>query len=212
MEVFEKLLEIPLGTWMALGLIAAFGILLIFIAPKVKWNARMLAHAALCIAISFVLSCIRLFRMPQGGSITPASMLPVMLFAYAYGFGPGLICALAYGVLQMFQDMYIVSWIQATLDYLIAFGALALTAAFRGWKSPLSFSVGAAAAGLVRVCCHVLSGVVYFADYAPKEMNPLIYSAAYNLTSVGVDAAICAVIGFLPGVRSFAQKMAAESK
>jgi len=208
MEMFEKFAEIPFATWLSLGLIAAFGVILILIAPKVKWNAKMLAYAALCIAVSFVLSYVRLFRMPQGGSITPASMLPVMLFAFTFGFGPGLVCSLAYGVLQMFQDMYIVGWVQATLDYVLAFGALSVVALFKKWKSPLNFSVGVVVAGLLRVTCHVLSGVVYFAEYAPEGMNPLVYSLVYNLTSVGVDALICAVIAFIPGVRSFAKRMA----
>ena len=210
MDMFEKFAEIPFGTWLALGLIVVFGVVLILITPKVKWNAKMLAYAALCIAVSFVLSYVRLFRMPQGGSITPASMLPVMMFAYAFGFGPGLVCSLAYGILQMFQDMYIVGWMQATLDYILAFGALAVVALFRNWKSPLNFSVGVCAAGLLRVICHVLSGVVYFAEYAPEGMNPLVYSLVYNLTSVGIDALICAVIAFIPGVRSFTRRMAVK--
>lgn len=167
----------------------------------------MLASAALCIAISFVLSYIRLFRMPQGGSITPASMLPVMLFAFAYGFGPGLVCSLAYGVLQMFQDMYIVGVMQATLDYILAFGVISVVALFRNWKSPLNFSIGVIVAGLLRVICHVVSGVVYFGEYAPAGMDPLVYSLGYSLTSVGVDALICAVLGFVPVVRKIAKNM-----
>ena len=211
MEMFEKFAEIPVGTWIALGLIVAFGVVMMCFTTKVKWNAKMLAYAALCIAISFVLSYVRLFRMPQGGSITPASMLPVMMFAYAFGFGPGLVCSMAYGVLQMFQDMYIVGWVQATLDYVLAFGSLALVALFRGWKSPLNFSVGVVVAGIARVFFHVLSGVVYFAEYAPEGMNPLVYSLVYNLSSVGVDALICAVIAFIPGVRKFARSMAVRN-
>ena len=211
MEMFAKFAEIPVGTWIALGLIVAFGVVLMCFTTKVRWNAKMLAYAALCIAISFVLSYIRLLKMPQGGSITPASMLPIMMFAYAFGFGPGLICSMAYGVLQMFQDMYIVGWVQATLDYVLAFGSLALVALFRNWKSPFNFSVGVVVAGIVRVFFHVLSGVVYFADYAPEGMDPLVYSLGYNLTSVGVDALICAVIGFIPGVRKFARQMAVRN-
>ena len=211
MEMFEKFTEIPVGTWIALGLIVAFGVVMMCFTTKVKWNAKMLAYAALCIAISFVLSYIRLLKMPQGGSITPASMLPVMMFAYAFGFGPGLVCSMAYGVLQMFQDMYIVGWVQATLDYVLAFGSLALVALFRGWKSPLNFSVGVVVAGIARVFFHVLSGVVYFAEYAPEGMNPLVYSLVYNLSSVGVDALICAVIAFIPGVRKFARSMAVRN-
>ena len=211
MEMFEKFAEIPVGTWIALGLIVAFGVVLMCFTTKVKWNAKMLAYAALCIAISFVLSYIRLLKMPQGGSITPASMLPIMMFAYAFGFGPGLVCSMAYGVLQMFQDMYIVGWVQATLDYVLAFGSLALVALFRNWKSPFNFSVGVIVAGIARVFFHVLSGVVYFAENAPEGMNPLVYSLVYNLTSAGVDALICAVIAFIPGVRKFARSMAVRN-
>lgn len=121
-EIFGKFLEIPAATWIALALIVAFGVILALVTPKVKWNAKMLATGALCIAIGFVLSYIRLVHMPQGGSITPASMLPVMMFAYAYGFGPGILCGVAYGILQMFQDPYIVGWVQAALDYILPFG------------------------------------------------------------------------------------------
>ena len=126
MQIFEKLTEIPMNTWIALAAIVIFGVVLLAVGRRVKWNAKMLACGALCIAMSFVLSYIRLLHMPQGGSITPASMLPVMMFAFAFGFGPGLVCAVAYGVLQMFQDMYIVGWVQAMLDYLLAYGALAV--------------------------------------------------------------------------------------
>lgn len=211
MEMFEKFAEIPVATGITLVLIAIFGVVTMCTITKVKWDAKMLAYGALCIAISFVLSYIRLLHMPQGGSITPASMLPVMMFAYAFGFGPGLVCSMAYGVLQMFQDMYIVGWVQATLDYVLAFGSLALVALFRGWKSPLNFSVGVVVAGIARVFFHVLSGVVYFAEYAPEGMDPLVYSLGYNLSSVGVDALICAVIAFIPGVRKFARSMAVRN-
>ena len=208
-EIFAKFAEMPLATWIALACMAVFAIALFALTPKVKWNARMLALAALCIAGSFVLSYIRLYRMPQGGSITPASMLPVMFFCFAFGFGPGLLCALAYSVLQMFQDMYIVNWIQASLDYILAFSALALVALFRGWKSPLAFPFGVVVAGLVRIAMHVISGVVYFGEYVPEGMNPLVYSLGYNLSSVGVDALICMVIAFIPAVRNLAVRLAA---
>lgn len=207
MNIFAELADISVGTWIALALIVAFGVILAIVTPKVKWNAKMLASGALCIAISFVLSYIRLLHMPQGGSITLASMLPVMMFAFAYGFGPGLICGIAYGCLQMFQDMYFLNWIQFALDYVLAFGSLAVAGLFRNWKSPFNFSVGVIAAGALRVICHVISGVVFFADSAPEGMNPLVYSLVYNLSSVGVDALICAVLGFIPLVRNFARKM-----
>ena len=77
----KKLVETPLTVWIAVLVMVAFGVILLTVTKtSAKWNAKMLSFAALSIALSFVLSCIRLYRMPQGGSVTPASMLPLMLF------------------------------------------------------------------------------------------------------------------------------------
>ncbi len=212
MELFEKLGEISLASWLTLGGIVLFAFAFFLLTPKVKWNAKMLAYGALCVALSFVLSCVRLFRMPQGGSVTPASMLPIMLFAYAFGVGPGLICGMAYGALQMLQDFYVVTWVQALLDYPIAFACLAFAGAFRNVHFRLNFSVGVLLAGILRILCHVLSGVFFFGEYVTPGMNPWVYSILYNLSCVGVDALICAVIGFLPPVRRFARNLGKSRK
>ena len=77
--VFKKLLEVPWYTWAVLGILVVAGVLLALNAKKIRWHSRSLSMGAMCVAIAFVLSCIRLYRMPQGGSITPASMLPLIL-------------------------------------------------------------------------------------------------------------------------------------
>ena len=41
----------------------------------------VLVEGALCIALSIVLSYIRLFRMPQGGSVN-LELVPLILFAW----------------------------------------------------------------------------------------------------------------------------------
>ncbi|MDR3086320.1 MAG: energy-coupled thiamine transporter ThiT [Christensenellaceae bacterium] len=209
---FGKLGEQNPAVYAALAILAALFLALFFSARTVKWNARMLAMASLCIALSFVLSCVRLYRMPQGGSITLASMLPVMLFAYAYGFGPGLVCALAYGLLQFFQDMYIVNVFQVLLDYPLAFAALSLSSLFRGWKSPLALPAGALLGSAVRVLMHVLSGVIFFAEYAEGSGHgPIVYSLIYNLSSVGIDGLIVAVFACLPAVQGLAARISAPA-
>ena len=195
------------STLITLLILVLFSVLLFLLTPKVKWNAKMLAYGALCIALSFVLSMVRLFRMPQGGSVTPASMLPVMLFSYAFGVGPGLICGIAYGFLQMLHDFYVVTWVQALLDYPVAFACLALAGSLRNVHFKLNFAVGVLIAGLCRIFCHVLSGVFFFGEYVTAGMNPWVYSLLYNLSCVGIDALICAIIGFLPPVRRFARSL-----
>ena len=88
--MFSKFAKITPVTWGVIAALLIFGIVLFAITKdKKRWTARMLANAALCIALATVLSFVRLYKMPQGGSITPASMLP--LFLFAWGLIPGII-------------------------------------------------------------------------------------------------------------------------
>ena len=51
MEMFEKFAEIPVATGITLVLIAIFGVVTMCTITKVKWDAKMLAYGALCIAM-----------------------------------------------------------------------------------------------------------------------------------------------------------------
>ena len=120
-KAFEKFTETPATVWIALAVLVALGAIFLTISrTSRKWNAKMLSFGALSVALSFVLSCIRLYRMPQGGSVTPASMLPIMLFSAAFGVGPGLLSGLVYGILQYLQGGWFVNVWQFALDYRVA--------------------------------------------------------------------------------------------
>ena len=69
-------------------------------------SLKKLALCSMMVALSFVLSYIKVYSMPQGGSVTPGSMLPIILFSAAFGMGPGLLSGLAYGVLQYLQGLF----------------------------------------------------------------------------------------------------------
>lgn len=175
-----------------------FAVFLFYILRNsVKFNAKMLVYGGLAIAISFVLSYIRFYHWPQGGSITPASMLPLFVFAYYYGAGPGVIVGIAYGFLQLIQDPYVVHWIQLILDYPLAFGALGLAGFFKK-----NLSLGILVGGFGRFFSHFLSGVFFFASYAPKGMNPIVYSLIVNGILVGVEVLICFAVSIIPQVKN----------
>lgn len=193
---FEKFADVSAAGWIILAVLLILGAGLFVIArQKVKWTPKLLAYAALSIALAFVLSYIRLWRMPQGGTVTPSSMLPVMLFSYAFGVGPGLVASLAYGLLQAIQDPYIVGFWQFLLDYPIAFGVLGLMGLFAGRKNNWSVFVGIGVVSILRMACHTLSGVLFFSEYA-GDANPWVYSLGYN-SFVLVDAAICIAVALL---------------
>ena len=174
--------DVTVTGWILLAVLIVCAAGLIYIArSKQKWTPQMLANAAICMALSFVLSYIRLFKMPQGGSVTPASLLPILAFAYYYGSVPGLVAGIAYGFLQMIQDPWIVGAAQAALDYPLAFGCIALAGVVgqlqrkHGWNELLSWLGAVLSVGVGRFICHVLSGVVFFAEYAEGSILPTVH-------------------------------------
>jgi thiamine transporter len=207
--VFEKFTEISGAAWGALAALTLLGAGVITLARDRKQlgSPKTLAIGALCVALAFVLSSVRLFRMPQGGSVTPASMLPILAFAYYFGFAPGLLAGIAYGMLQLLQDFWILNAWQLLLDYPIAFGMLALAALFRSMPENYGFIMGIAAGVAGRFIASVLSGVVFFSEYAGAS-NPWLYSMAYNGTYLAVEALICMAIAAVPAVRVTLRRVA----
>jgi len=137
----------------------------------------VLTEAALTIALAFVLGLIKVFQMPFGGSIS-LEMIPLILLALRQGAPVGIIAGTAYGLLNLAVEPFIVHPIQVIFDYPLAFGVLGLAGLFP--PTVRGAIVGAIVAVLARFVCHFVSGVVFFASYAPDGWNPLIYSAAYN--------------------------------
>lgn len=200
--------DVSLTGWVLAGALAALGVVLLIIARgHIRWTARMLANAALCLALAFVLSYIKLFDLPQGGAVTAASLLPIVAFAYSYGLAPGLVVGVAYGLLQMIQDPWIVTPVQAILDYPLAFACIALAAVARRLPDSWGWLAGMALAAVGRFVCHTFTGVVFFAEYAEGTgMTPFVYSVSYN-SFVFVDMAICAVVMAFPQVRGALKRM-----
>ena len=166
---------------------------------KRKFSTRQLIFSAAAIALAFATSNIKLFHLPMGGSVTLFSMLFITLIGYWYGPVGGIMAGVAYGLLQLIIDPYIVSIPQMLIDYPFAFGALGLSGFFSGKKNGLI--TGYAAGVIGRFVFAVLSGVVFFGMYAPEEFpNPLVYSLAYNGAYLGVEAAVTVGVLLLPPV------------
>ena len=183
-----------------------------FFADRTKGFAtRDITFAAICIALSFALSYIRIVRMPMGGSITFASMVPLMLYSYMFGCKKGLVAGLVYGVLQAIQDPWILHPAQFVLDYVTAFMGIALTGCLRNVralkdKTRLKFALGAIIAGVARFISHYFSGVFAFgmfgADYAGEYgisalANPYVYSLVYQSLYIIPEMIIAIAVGVL---------------
>ena len=164
------------------------------------FNAKSLALAGVCVSMSFALSYIKLWDMPNGGALTLASLFPLALYSYLYGLKKGLFAGFCYSLLQAIQDPWIIHPAQFLLDYPIAFTAVGLAGIFK-WskindKAPrLAFSLGCGAVGLFRYIAHTLSGIFAFEAYA-KGQNAVLFSLGYNLY-VLVDIALVIAVGTL---------------
>lgn len=149
-------------------------------------NVRSLVYGALCIALSYGLSYIKLFSMPLGGSVTLGSMLPILLYANRFGLKNGLLCGLAYGLLQFVQKPEVFHWLQVLLDYPMAFMLLGLAACSK------NLQLGCLLGGMGRLAMHTVSGAVFFGD--ATSLEGWWTSLAYNGSYLGVDLLLCLIL------------------
>ena len=206
-EEEETVLQQMLGNltgmhWYTAVIVVVLLVMGIMLTKKSQWTTRRLAYAAMCIAIAFVLSCIKLFRMPQGGSVTPAAMLPLILFCMACGPVQGLAVGCAFGLLQLIEDPYVIHPIQLILDYPAAYGAMCvaclanlLPEKAKRFRLPLGVALGYVA----RLVMAVLSGVIFFAEYA-GDQNVILYSLGYNAAYLAPEMVIAVLISLIPGM------------
>lgn len=167
-------------------------------------SVRMMAEIGVVVAMAWVLNWFKVFQMPQGGSVS-LEMVPLFWLALRWGAGPGILAGVVYGMIMLFTGAYVVHPIQFIIDYPLAFGLVGLAGLFSRWikssKNPIVSFVYLFLAmllgGFGRFVAHVLSGVVYFAQYAPEGQPVLIYSAVYNITYILPEVIISAVIVFL---------------
>ena len=104
---------------------------------KTYSKTRTLVECALMIALGTVLANIKIFELPNGGSITLLSMLPFILVSYRHGTKWGLFTGFVNSLLQMLLGFYappapgllpLVGMI--LLDYVLAFTLLGLAVVF----------------------------------------------------------------------------------
>lgn len=173
-----------------------------------KVRSKSLVYASICIAMSFALSYIRFLELPQGGSITFASLLPLMIYSYIFGSRKGVIAGVIYGFLQFIQAPWFYHPVQFFLDYPIAFSAIGLTGLFREVglfknKRFIQFALGGVLAVIIRYLSHVVSGIFVFGSADPENYGAVAWSFLYNAFSLA-DMAICLLIGgFLFASKSF---------
>lgn len=176
-----------------------------------RLTARKLTFCAIAIALGTVLSNVKLYSFPFGGSVTLLSMLFICLPGCWFGAGTGIITGVAYGILQLLIDPYVIHPAQLLVDYLLAFGAFGLSGLFMDRKNGLVKGYIAGVTG--RWIFTTISGWIFFAEYAWEGWNPLPYSMVYNGIYIFAESVVTLLILAIPQVKeafSRVRKLALE--
>ncbi|HIJ08334.1 TPA: energy-coupled thiamine transporter ThiT [Candidatus Bathyarchaeota archaeon] len=157
---------------------------------KQLFSSRIIAETVVLVSLGGALSLIShsFFSLPQGGSIN-IGMVPIFWLAIRRGKGVGILGGALFGVVDLAIEPFVVHPLQLALDYPLAFAALGLAGAFQ--KHPFA---GVLVGGTGRFLCHFVSGILYFSDYAPPGMSPILYSAIYNGTYLVPSIIISAIV------------------
>ncbi|MBQ7835308.1 MAG: energy-coupled thiamine transporter ThiT [Ruminiclostridium sp.] len=154
-----------------------------------KISVSQLVTSAILLALAMVLSMIKVYKLPLGGSVTLLSMLPVCMISLKYGVKWGFVCSFLYAFIQFGVDlgevmawgMDVRMWIGCIVfDYMLAYGILGLSGIFRKRKTPVMLT-GVGIAVAIRFISHYISGAIFFDIWMPEQFdNPYFYSLVYN--------------------------------
>lgn len=160
-----------------------------------RFSPRLIAEMGVAIALAAVLHVIKLWEMPQGGSITLGTMVPLFIVAFRRGPAVGALTGAVYGIVEgwiLSGGRFFYYPTQVILDYPLAFGLLGLAGFF-----PKFPAFGVMVGALARYASHVVSGVVFFSQYAPKGQPVWLYSLGYNAAFLGPDFFVAIVLTLL---------------
>ncbi|MBE6940451.1 MAG: proton-coupled thiamine transporter YuaJ [Ruminococcaceae bacterium] len=165
---------------------------------KLYLRIRALCEGALLVAAAQLLSYLKIWEMPWGGSVV-LSMVPLVLYAVRWGLAPGLLASFVFGVLQfMYDGGFAIGWQSIIGDYLLAFLVLGTAGLFRRQKYGVFY--GSLIAGVARFLVHYVVGATIWAEYMPETFfgmtmtSPWFYSLLYNLAYMLPNIAITVVV------------------
>ncbi len=154
-----------------------------------------LCQSAIFIALATILSFLPVYKMPFGGSVTLASMLPILFIGVKFGYKWGIGSAFTYAAIQLVQALIKGNVFSTAMsagvvilcvffDYLVPFTILGLSAFSKpkeGEKlSIIKVLITFSILMLIRFICHYITGVAIWGQWAPEGMGPALYSLLYN--------------------------------
>ncbi|MCB2298794.1 energy-coupled thiamine transporter ThiT [Clostridium tagluense] len=185
-----------------IAIFALLGLLLLIYAVlkirKIKFTTHVITLVGLSIALTTVLQFITILKLPQGGSVTAGSMVPIVLISLFYGPEVGFLTGFLFGIINFLMTPVALHPVQVLFDYPLPFMAIGIVGYFR-YSNINGKLMGVILAMLARFACHFISGVVFFGSYAPKGTSVYLYSFLYNGSYMGLETILtCVIIAILP--------------
>ena len=155
-------------------------------------KTRIMVECALLIAVGTILAQISFIKLPAGGSVTAASMVPFIMVSFRHGTKWGVISGVANTVLQIAlggihmppAGTFTAVVGSVLLDYVIAYVCLGFAASFAKpfMKKNKLFAI---AFGTVMVCfirfiCSFVSGFLIWSSLMTDGFGAVVYSLTYN--------------------------------
>ena len=187
---------------------------------------KKLTESSLMVAFATVLSMLKLIEMPYGGSVTLASMLPILIVSYRFGVGTGLMSGVVYAVIQQLLGLnnlsYVTGWQSVLavifLDYVLAFTVIGLGGIFKNKlkvfeenhpkRQAAELATGMAFVCILRYICHTVAGATVWAGLSIPTEAALIYSISYNATYMLPETIVSVLVAFWMGtVIDFSQNV-----
>ncbi|HEL1740025.1 TPA: energy-coupled thiamine transporter ThiT [Streptococcus suis] len=161
----------------------------------------ILAEIAIFSAIALVFDKIPLFTMPQGGSVSLV-MVPILLLALRHGLGVGVLTGGIVGTIQLFYGGYFLNVFQVFLDYALSYAGIGLAGLVAPALSKqkdlkhatLIIGLASFLGGSIRLVATFLSGIIFYADYAPAGTPVWLYSFTYNISYILPSTAIASIL------------------
>lgn len=167
--------------------------------------SRIIAESSILIAFSIILGLIKVLDLPYGGSITLASLLPIIIISMRFGIKWGCLAGFVRGAFDLLTGLSVLSYVTGwqsvvaviVLDYLLAYALVGLSGIFRKIKNKENmFLIGALFGGFMRYICHVISGCTVWAGLSIPTSHAFVYSIGYNATYMVPEIIILCIVGY----------------
>ncbi|EJS73575.1 energy-coupled thiamine transporter ThiT [Bacillus cereus] len=183
-------------------------------------NLQAMIESAILAAFAMVIDILPLsIKLPTGGSISFA-MIPIFIIAYRWGFKMAFLGGLIWGLLQIVVgDAYILTPMQAFIEYFIAFAFIGFAGLFYRpiQKALVTSNLGSRkdkpaskqnqkrkafvyiilatfVGSFARYFCHFIAGIIFWGQYAPKGQSAVLYSLIVNGSTMIGSFILCTVL------------------